>query len=68
MVHTVKSRIKELGLKEEDYWWYLKLREYGSVMHSGFGMGFDRLIMFLTGMKSIKDVIPFPRTPKSCEF
>ena len=65
---VLKERIKELGLKEEDYWWYLKLREYGSVMHSGFGMGFDRLIMFLTGMKSIKDVIPFPRTPKSCEF
>ena len=64
----LKSRIKELGLKEQDYWWYLKLREYGSVPHSGFGMGFDRLIMFLTGMKSIKDVIPFPRTPKSCEF
>ncbi len=67
-LEILKSRIKELGLKEEDYWWYIKLREYGSVMHSGFGMGFDRLIMFLTGMKSIKDVIPFPRTPKSCEF
>lgn len=62
------SRIEELGLKQEDYEWYLKLRKYGSVGHSGFGMGFDRLIMFLTGMKSIKDVIPFPRTPKSCEY
>lgn len=65
---VLKTRMKEFGLKDEDYWWYLKLREYGSVMHSGFGMGFDRLIMFLTGMKSIKDVIPFPRTPKSCEY
>lgn len=65
---VLKARIKELGLKEKDYDWYLKLREYGSVGHSGFGMGFDRLIMFLTGMKCIKDVIPFPRTPKSCEY
>ncbi len=67
-IDVLKDRIKELGLKEKDYDWYLKLREYGSVGHSGFGMGFDRLIMFLTGMKSIKDVIPFPRTPKSCEY
>ena len=67
-LEVLKDRIKELGLKEDDYWWYLKLREYGSVKHSGFGMGFDRLIMFLTGMKTIKDVIPFPRTPKSCEY
>ena len=64
----LQARIKEKDLKESDYSWHLKLREWGSVAHSGFGMGFDRLIMFLTGMKSIKDVIPFPRTAKSCEF
>jgi len=62
------NRIHELGLNEEDYWWYLNLRKFGSVKHSGFGMGFDRFIMYVTGMTNIRDVIPFPRTPKNCNF
>ncbi|MEN8153382.1 MAG: asparagine--tRNA ligase [Acidobacteriota bacterium] len=64
----LKKRIDELGLNEEDYWWYMDLRRYGSVIHSGFGLGFERLIMYLTGMKNIRDVIPFPRTPNNAEF
>ena len=62
------SRMAELGLKEEDYWWYLELRKYGGVKHAGFGLGFERLIMYLTGMQNIRDVIPFPRTTGSAEF
>lgn len=62
------NRIHELKLNEEDYWWYLNLRKFGSVKHSGFGMGFDRFIMYVTGMTNIRDVIPFPRTPKNCEY
>lgn len=62
------NRIHELGLDEKDYWWYLNLRKFGSVKHSGFGMGFDRFIMYVTGMTNIRDVIPFPRTPKNCEY
>ena len=62
------ARMKELGLKEEDYWWYLDLRKYGGVKHSGFGLGFERLIMYLTGMQNIRDVIPFPRTTGTAEF
>jgi len=62
------NRMHELGLKEEDYWWYLDLRKYGGVKHSGFGLGFERLIMYLTGMQNIRDVIPFPRTTGSAEF
>ena len=62
------NRIHELGLNEEDYWWYLNLRKFGSVKHSGFGMGFDRFVMYVTGMTNIRDVIPFPRTPKNCNF
>ncbi len=65
---VLMNRIKELGLKEEDYWWFLNLRKFGSVKHSGFGMGFDRFIMYVTGMKNIRDVIPFPRTPNNCKF
>jgi asparaginyl-tRNA synthetase len=65
--HLVK-RIKELGMKEEDYWWYLDLRKYGGTKHAGFGLGFERAIMYLTGMANIRDVIPFPRTPKTAEF
>ncbi|MDL2313920.1 asparagine--tRNA ligase [Desulfovibrio sp. OttesenSCG-928-C14] len=61
-------RINELGQKEEDYWWYLDLRRFGSVPHAGFGLGFERLIMLLTGVSNIRDVIPFPRTPNSLEF
>ena len=62
------NRIKELGLNEQDYWWYLNLRKFGSVKHSGFGLGFDRLLMYVTGMQNIRDVQPFPRTPRNCEF
>ena len=62
------DRIKELGLNEEDYWWYLELRKFGTATHSGFGLGFERMLMYLTGMQNIRDVIPFPRTPKNAEF
>lgn len=62
------SRMKELNMPIENYEWYLDLRKYGSCVHSGFGLGFERAIMYLTGMQNIRDVIPFPRTPKNCEF
>ncbi|WP_300277062.1 asparagine--tRNA ligase [Peptacetobacter sp.] len=62
------ERMKELNLNEEDYWWYLELRKYGTATHSGFGLGFERIIMYMTGMSNIRDVIPFPRTPKNAEF
>ena len=67
-LEILQNKIKELNMDERDYWWYLDLRRYGSVMHSGFGLGFERLIMYITGMQNIRDVIPFPRTPKNCEF
>ena len=62
------GRIKDAGLNEKDYWWYLDLRKYGTVPHSGFGLGFERLIQYVTGMQNIRDVIPFPRTPKNADF
>ena len=62
------ARIAEMGLKPEDYWWYLDLRKYGSVVHSGIGLGFERLLRYVTGMANLRDVIPFPRTPKSADF
>ena len=65
---VLEKRIEELGLVKEDYWWYLELRKYGGTVHSGFGLGFERAIMYLTGMGNIRDVIPFPRTPKTAEF
>ena len=64
----LSARMKELGLKEEDYGFYLDLRKYGSVRHSGFGLGFERCVMYLTGMGNIRDVIPFPRTVNNCEL
>ena len=67
-IDKLTSRMKELGLNEKDYWWYLDLRKYGSVPHSGFGLGFERFMMYVTGMQNIRDVIPYPRTPKNCEF
>ncbi|MBN2737086.1 MAG: asparagine--tRNA ligase [Spirochaetales bacterium] len=67
-LHKLKARIKELGLREEDYWWYLELRKYGSVPHSGFGLGFERMVQFVTGMQNIRDVIPFPRAYQSADF
>jgi len=65
---TLLNRIKETNLDPADYWWYLDLRKYGTVIHSGFGLGFERLIQFVTGLANIRDVIPFPRTPKNLEF
>lgn len=62
------QRIKDMKLREEDFWWYLETRKYGTAPHSGFGLGFERLILFITGMSNIRDVIPFPRTPKNAEF
>ena len=64
----LSEKMKKFGLDEKDYWWYLDLRKYGSTPHAGFGLGFERLIMYVTGMGNIRDVIPFPRTPKNCEF
>jgi asparaginyl-tRNA synthetase len=61
------NRIRELGLKEEDYGFYLDLRKYGTTRHAGFGLGFERCVMYLTGMSNIRDVIPYPRTVKNCE-
>ncbi|AQW28111.1 asparagine--tRNA ligase [Clostridium perfringens] len=65
---VLKARMAELNLNEEDYWWYLELRKYGETVHSGFGLGFERLIMYITGMANIRDVIPFPRTTGTAEF
>ena len=65
---VLTQRMAELGLAEQDYWWYLDLRKYGGVKHAGYGLGFERIIMYLTGMSNIRDVLPFPRTPKSAEF
>lgn len=62
------NRISEMGIPEKDMWWYLETRKFGTVPHSGFGLGFERLILFVTGMSNIRDVIPFPRTPKNAEF
>ncbi len=62
------SRMEEMGLNPQDYWWYLDLRKYGGVKHAGFGLGFERAIMYLTGISNIRDVISFPRTPKQAEF
>jgi asparaginyl-tRNA synthetase len=62
------NRINEMKLNEKDFWWYLETRKYGTAPHSGFGLGFERLILFVTGMSNIRDVIPFPRTPKNAEF
>jgi asparaginyl-tRNA synthetase len=65
---ALRARLAELGLPEEHYWWYLDLRRYGSVPHAGFGLGFERLVQFMTGMANIRDVIPFPRVPGNAEF
>jgi len=62
------TRIRELGLPEKDLWWYLDTRRFGTAPHSGFGLGFERFVQFVTGMSNIRDVIPFPRTPKNAEF
>lgn len=67
-MEVLTARIKELGLNEEDYWWYLDLRRFGGTKHAGFGLGFERLIMYITGISNIRDVLPFPRTTGSAEF
>jgi asparaginyl-tRNA synthetase len=64
----LKTRINEMGLPEKDLWWYLETRKFGTAPHSGFGLGLSRLLIFMTGMSNIRDVIPFPRTPKNAEF
>lgn len=67
-LEVLERRITAAGLPKEDYWWYLDLRRYGTVPHAGFGLGFERLVQFMTGMTNIRDVIPFPRTPDNIEF
>jgi asparaginyl-tRNA synthetase len=65
---VLEKRMDEMGIPKDDYWWYLDSRRFGSVEHSGFGLGFERLLMFITGISNIRDVIPFPRTPNNIEF
>ena len=67
-MEILKSRMKEMDVDQEELWWYLETRQFGSCPHSGFGLGFERLIMFVTGMKNVRDVIPFPRYPQNAEF
>ena len=62
------QKIKEMKIDKKELWWYLDLRKFGTVPHSGFGLGFERLIQFSTGMKNIRDVIPYPRTPQNASF
>ena len=65
---VLERRINEMEIIPDDLWWYLDLRKYGTVPHAGFGLGFERVVQFMTGMGNIRDVIPFPRTPLSAEF
>ena len=65
---VLQERIKAMGIEEEELWWYLDLRKFGTAPHSGFGLGFERLVLFATGMGNIRDVIPFPRTPQNAAF
>ena len=65
---VLKEKMAELGIEEKELWWYLDTRKFGTCVHSGFGLGFERLVQFVTGMGNIRDVIPFPRTPQSAEF
>ena len=64
----LEKRMKEMNIPKEDLWWYLDLRKYGGCKHAGYGLGFDRMLMYITGVENIRDVIPFPRTPRNCEF
>ncbi|MPN64046.1 Asparagine--tRNA ligase [bioreactor metagenome] len=64
----LEKRMDEMNVPKEDMWWYLDLRKYGGVKHSGYGLGFERMLMYLTGMGNIRDVLPFPRTPNNAEF
>jgi len=65
---VLERRMEEMGLNKQNYWWYIDLRRFGTVPHSGFGLGLERALQFITGMGNIRDVIPFPRTPGSAEF
>jgi asparaginyl-tRNA synthetase len=65
---VLKKKMEVLGIDEEELYWYLDLRRFGSAVHSGFGLGFERLVLFATGMGNIRDVIPYPRTPQNAEF
>jgi asparaginyl-tRNA synthetase len=65
---VLEKRIEELGVDAQELWWYLDLRRFGTTSHSGFGLGFERLVLFATGMSNIRDVIPFPRTPQNASF
>jgi asparaginyl-tRNA synthetase len=65
---VLKKKCADFGIHEEDLWWYLETRKFGTVPHAGFGLGFERMVMFVTGMSNIRDVIPFPRTPGNAEF
>ena len=67
-LEVLVQKMKALGIEEEELWWYLDLRKFGTAVHSGFGLGFERLVLFVTGMGNIRDVIPFPRTPQNAEF
>jgi asparaginyl-tRNA synthetase len=67
-LEILESRMREQGLDPESYSWYLDLRRYGTVPHSGFGLGLERVLLFLTGMNNIRDVVPFPRTPGNADF
>lgn len=67
-LETLNERMKAIGLDPKDLWWYADMRKYGTVPHAGFGLGFERLIMFVTGLENIRDVIPFPRIPGHAEF
>jgi len=67
-LEKLSQRAKEMGVPENDIWWYLETRKFGTAPHAGFGLGFERLMLFVTGMSNIRDVIPFPRTPRNAEF
>lgn len=67
-IEVLEQKIRDFHLDREAYWWYLELRKYGGTVHSGYGLGFERLIMYVTGMQNIRDVLPFPRTVHSADF
>jgi len=67
-LEKLEARMDHDKMDKSGYWWYLDLRRFGSVPHAGFGLGFERAVMYITGMSNIRDVIPFPRTPKNCDF
>ena len=67
-LEILEQRMDEIGVPKEELDWYLDLRRYGGVKHAGFGLGFERMIMYITGIENIRDVVPFPRTPKNAEF